>query len=45
MEESLTLEKKYFFDKDYLKIDKFPIFWTKIAKGINAIVSEKAIIL
>ena len=26
-----------------MKIDKFPSFWTKINKGINALVPEKSI--
>lgn len=28
-----------------MKVDKFPTFWTKIKKGINALVPEKNVIL
>ena len=28
-----------------MKVDKFPIFWTKITKEINALIPEKNIIL
>ena len=45
MEESLEPETFSFFNKDYMKIDKFPSFWTKINKGINALIPEKNIIL
>ena len=39
------LLKQSFFYKDYLKVDKFPKFWTKIKKNLNNIIPENTICL
>ena len=45
MIDSETEQPLSFFSKDYMKLDKFSIFWTKITMGINALVPEKSILL